>query len=139
MIGAAPCHAAALAAIHAASFSAAEAWDEAFFAAQLRRPGTFGLLHPAGGLLLGRVAADQAELLTFAVTPESRRRGIGRALLAAALAGAAARGARVMFLEVSAANPAGLALYEAAGFRRLGRRRRYYEDGTDAIVLKRLL
>jgi ribosomal-protein-alanine N-acetyltransferase len=41
-----------------------------------------------------------------------------------------------MLLEVSAANQAALALYEAAGFEEIDRRRRYYRDGTDAVVMR---
>ena len=50
---------------------------------------------------------------------------------------AAARGAAAMFLEVSESNLAARALYEAGGFARAGLRRRYYADGTDALVLRR--
>jgi ribosomal-protein-alanine N-acetyltransferase len=44
-----------------------------------------------------------------------------------------------MFLEVSEANGAARALYAAAGFEEAGRRRRYYADGSDALVLRRAL
>ena len=52
---------------------------------QLELPATFGLIHPLGGMILGRVAADEAEILTLAVAPAQRRRGIGSALLRAAM------------------------------------------------------
>jgi ribosomal-protein-alanine N-acetyltransferase len=42
-----------------------------------------------------------------------------------------------MFLEVAEANAAARALYAAAGFAEVGRRRRYYADGGDALVLRR--
>jgi ribosomal-protein-alanine N-acetyltransferase len=42
-----------------------------------------------------------------------------------------------MFLEVSERNAAARALYAAAGFAEVGRRRRYYADGADALVLRR--
>jgi ribosomal-protein-alanine N-acetyltransferase len=72
------------------------------------------------------------------VTPGARRRGLGTALLAAAMAGARLRGAEAMFLEVAAAgNPAALGLYRGLGFVEVGRRRRYYPDGSDALVLRR--
>ncbi|MEO9191617.1 MAG: GNAT family N-acetyltransferase [Acetobacteraceae bacterium] len=136
MIPAHPSHAAALAAIHAASFPAASAWDAASFAAQLALPGVFGLIHPEGALVVGRVAADEAEILTLAVIPSARRRGLGAALVRAAMLAAGAEGAATMFLEVAASNNAGRALYAAVGFRSVGRRRRYYPDGGDAMVLE---
>ncbi|MDE2583284.1 MAG: GNAT family N-acetyltransferase [Rhodospirillales bacterium] len=131
--------AAAMAAIHAESFPAGEAWDGSAFAAQLAQPGVFGRLDPQGGLVLARIAGDEAEILTLGVVPASRRRGLGRALLAAALAEAAARGARRVFLEVAVANQPALALYAAAGFTPVGRRRGYYADGQDALVLSAVL
>ena len=139
LILATPAHAAVLAAIHAAAFPPAEHWDESAIATQLTLPGGFGLLHPAGGMALGRMAADEAEILALAVIPERRRSGIGRLLLAQAQAQAAAAGARVVFLEVSARNAAARALYAAGGYREVGRRTRYYPDGTDALVLARPL
>jgi ribosomal-protein-alanine N-acetyltransferase len=134
-------HAAALAAIHAAAFPPGEAWDAAAFRGQLQLAGVFGAIDPAGGMVLARIAADAAEILTLAVMPESRRQGLGAELLRAALAEAAARGASAMFLEVSEANAAARALYAGvvhAGerFAAVGRRRRYYRDGSDALLLR---
>jgi ribosomal-protein-alanine N-acetyltransferase len=91
------------------------------------------------GFALARVAADEAEILTLAVVPAAQRRGAGAALLQAVMRAAAARGAAALFLEVSTANDAGLALYARAGFCEVGRRCRYYADGTDALVLTRAL
>lgn len=135
MIQARPVHAPVLAAIHAAAFVGAEAWDAALFARQLAMPGVFGLLHPHAGLVLARLAADEAEILTLAVAPPARRRGVGMNLVRKAAAEAAARGGGTLFLEVSARNAAARALYGAAGFRQVGRRRSYYADGSDALVL----
>ena len=132
-------HAAALAAIHAAAFHDAEAWDAAVFDGQLAQPGCFALIDTAGGMLLARVAADEAEILTLAVAPPARRRGIGAALVLAAMRRAAAAGAAAMFLEVASGNLAARDLYEKAGFVRVGRRARYYPHGGDALVLRAAL
>jgi ribosomal-protein-alanine N-acetyltransferase len=136
MIPATPVHAAACAAIHAAAFPPAEAWGGGAFAELLAAPGVHGLIDEAGGLVLMRQAADEAEILTLATMPEARRRGIGRLMLSAGLDWAAASGATRVFLEVSEANAPARALYEAAGFTACGRRRRYYPDGSDALVLQ---
>jgi ribosomal-protein-alanine N-acetyltransferase len=129
-------HVAALATIHAAAFPPREAWGEDAISLQLALPGVFGLIDERGGMLLGRVAADQAEVLTLAVAPAVRRRGIAAGLLRGAKAEAAGRGAVYLFLEVSARNEAALALYRREGFTGLGRRRCYYPDGSDALVLR---
>ena len=124
-----------MAAVHAAAMPDGEAWGEAAIAAQLALPGTFGLIDPQGGMVLARVAADEAEILALAVAPPSRRRGIGAALLVAAEARAAAAGARTMYLEVAAPNQPARTLYDRAGYRLAGRRRAYYRDGSEALLL----
>jgi ribosomal-protein-alanine N-acetyltransferase len=133
MIPALPIHAAAMAAVHAEVFPEAP-WPADHFAVLLGQPGVSGFIDTGGGLLLLRVAADEAEILTIGVT--ARRRGIGRRLLAQAIASARAAGATAMFLEVAADNKAANALYAGAGFVQVGERRGYYPDGGDALVLR---
>ena len=125
-----------LAAIHAASFPPAEAWSCNVFSQQLAIPNVFSLLHEAGGLILVRVAADEAEILTLAVIPAARRGGFGSVLLGQATAAARAMGARAVFLEVSVANIAARNLYTKVGFVQAGRRPNYYFDTSDALVLR---
>ncbi len=69
--------------------------------------------------------AGEAEVLTLAVRPAARRRGIGRALVEAA-ATLAEASAAAMFLEVAADNPGAVALYAQTGFEIVGRRPGYY-------------
>jgi ribosomal-protein-alanine N-acetyltransferase len=128
-----------LAAVHATSFPDEDRWDADAIATQLAQPGVFGLLDRDGGMLLARVAADEAEILTIAVSPELRRQGRGSALLSQAVALAVQSGARALFLEVSTDNAPARALYESLGFQGVGRRRRYYNDGSDAVVMRRAL
>jgi ribosomal-protein-alanine N-acetyltransferase len=129
-------HAPALAILHAAAFPPRDAWGEDAMSLQLALPGTFGLIDDRGGVLLGRVIAGEAEVLTLAVAPAARRQGIATALLRAARQEATDRGGSVMFLEVAAGNEAALSLYRREGFVEVGRRRRYYTDGSDALVLR---
>jgi len=132
-------HAEAMAAVHATAVPDGEAWDAAAIAGQLALPGTFGLVDPEGGMVLARVAADEAEILALAVIPRARRQGRAAALLAAAEEQAAAGGARTMYLEVADHNGAARALYARAGYVPAGRRRGYYRDGSDALVLRKPL
>ena len=126
-----------LARIHASSFDGAERWDEAAMATALAMPGAFALTAPDGdGMAIFRIAADEAELLTLAVAPTSRRRGIARGLLDRGMQDCALFGATCFFLEVSEANRPARALYDQLGFTEVGRRRRYYADGTTALVLR---
>jgi ribosomal-protein-alanine N-acetyltransferase len=132
-----PLHATALSAIHARAFPDDEFWDERIIAGQLSQPGVFGLLDKRGGMLLARLAADEAEVLTVAVVPERRQQGLGGGLLQAAAEEARARGAARLFLEVSTRNPAARGLYQQFGFTQVGRRKAYYADGSDALVLSK--
>ena len=128
-----------LAALHARAFPPDQRWGEVALGAMLGLEGGFGLV--AGGerpegFVLARAVAGEAEIMTLAVDPAARRRGLGRLLLEGALAEAARRGAAVLFLEVSEGNAAARALYAGAGAAEVGRRRRYYADGSDALVLR---
>ena len=129
-------HAHALAAVHALAFPPGERWGADAMALQLAQPGGFGFVAEAGGFVLARVAADEAEVLTLAVAPAVRRHGLGCVLLRRAMAEAAARGGASMVLEVAAPNTPARALYEAAGFVAVGRRRGYYAGGADALVMR---
>lgn len=82
-------------------------------------------------------AGDQADVQTIAVLAARRRAGIGGAMLTELLAEAVRRKARSVFLEVRADNPDAQAVYDRFGFERIGVRRHYYEDGTDAIMMKK--
>lgn len=123
-----------LAALHARCFARPRPWSGAEFSALLESPHTFLLTRPRG-FLLGRVVADEAELLTLAVAPDARRQGIASALVAEFAATSRVRGAGRAFLEVAADNVAAQALYRATGWRETGRRRRYYGPDLDAIVM----
>jgi ribosomal-protein-alanine N-acetyltransferase len=116
-------------------------WDRAAIAALLALPGSMGWVALVDGeprgYVLARMAGGEAEILSIGVLPESRRQGIGRSLLAAAIA---RLGAQPIFLEVSEDNSAALALYSGPGFLPVGRRRGYYRTAAgakDAVVLRR--
>ena len=83
----------------------------------------------------GFLAGGGGDINSVASDPGARGQGHARAALAGFLAEAARRGASVVHLEVAETNAAALALYARAGFAPVGRRPRYYADGTDALVL----
>lgn len=89
------------------------------------------------GYVFCREVAGESELLNIAVDPTERRSGIGKALLAAALAWVAERGAVETFLEVRASNAGAIALYEREGFRAVGRRPDYYQHPVEDAILYR--
>jgi ribosomal-protein-alanine N-acetyltransferase len=140
-------HAEACAAIHATGF--AHPWSADEIAKLIAEPSSLGAaaLDPAiltlRGFALSRQAADEAEILTIAVSPACRKLGVGRGLLHEHLQQATLSGARTMFLEVDAENAAALALYAHFGFVKVGERPGYYRRANGppakALVMRREL
>ncbi|HTK55504.1 MAG TPA: ribosomal protein S18-alanine N-acetyltransferase [Gemmatimonadales bacterium] len=130
----------AIAALERQSFS--DPWSAESIRESIAMPWMFThVAEDPEGAVLGyvfcREIAGESELLNLAVAEGERRGGVGRALLATALAWAEARGARETFLEVRASNTAAIALYEKAGFRAVGRRADYYQRPVEDAILYR--
>ena len=90
--------------------------------------------------IASRVSADELHINNIGVREESRRKGLGAALLGAALEAGAGRGARLAVLEVRAGNAPAQALYARFGFEVVGRRRDYYRSPVeDALVMTKPL
>ena len=93
-----------------------------------------GERHLIGALVLFfRRGNDIARLYSLAIAAESRGLGLGNSLLEAGERAARRRACRRMRLEVRADNAAARRVYERRGFRVIGERKAYYEDGEDAI------
>lgn len=139
----------ALAALEAAAFPdpGSPAWSRELLASELAQatalmlvavaeepspPGSEGVL----GYATFRRVGHESELLRVAVAPEARDRGIGRRLVETGLARLREAGVTTCFLEVRPTNAPALALYDRLGFARISRRRRYFPDGSDALVLE---
>ena len=87
------------------------------------------------GYAAASIVADTAELQRIAVDTAHRRTGLAARLLQAVTERARETGADRLLLEVREDNAGALAFYAAAGFSEVGRRSRYYGDGTTAVVL----
>ncbi len=89
------------------------------------------------GFALIRTVLDESELLTIAVDPKWRARGLGRALMNAVFADLLHSPSRRMFLEVDEQNHAAIRLYEKLGFATISSRKGYYPrpDGSAATAL----
>ena len=131
-----------LAALHATGFErpwSVKGWEE-----MLRQSTTLCLGVEASDATLSAAIAvqfafDTAEVLTLVTAPPVRRAGLAHRLVEAALAHAGQRGISRMCLDVSESNQAARALYEGLGFKVDGRRKAYYSDGSDAVLLSREL
>ena len=91
------------------------------------------------GYLIATIAADEAEILSIAVTANNQRLGCGNGLLTHFLAYAGKKNIKTVVLEVAADNGAALALYCRHGFKQFGQRTNYYKRRAgycDAIMMK---
>lgn len=86
------------------------------------------------GYALGRVVADEAELLKICVLSDWRKQGIAEKMLRALLGKMRENGAAACFLEVRSKNAPAIALYQKLGFEQIALRRNYYPD-DDAVVM----
>lgn len=135
--------AAILAQIHAASFY--RGWGEGEFEHMLSERNTLVHRLKKGRKIIGfsvsRMAADEAEILSIAVAPAHRGRGLSNRLLLTHLGHLAGRGIRTVFLEVEENNQPARRLYERLGFAIVGRRENYYKQGTgetaNALLMRR--
>lgn len=146
-----------MARVEAAAFPH-EPWTEASFWSELagrpRRsyvvavgPDPSGAPDRPGSPLLGQagldLGGDVADVMTIAVDPVARGRGVGAALLEALHARALGSGATGVMLEVRADNERARRLYDTRGYALVHTRRGYYRTAgapaVDALVLRKEL
>lgn len=126
-------------AIETASF--ARPWTARHFLDEIRSPfGTPLVAVDADAAVVGylclKQVLDEAEILDVAVGASRRGLGVGRLLMDRALSDCLARGVRSVALEVRVGNDPALELYRSIGFQETGRRKRYYENGDDAVLMQ---
>ena len=118
-------------------------WTEEMLLDSLRYPIYHCFLAEEGGQVCGYccliLVCEDAEVGNIAVDLPFRGKGIGKALMEAMHARAKEMGATQCFLEVRVSNENAIALYKKFGYEPYGIRAKYYEDGEDAIVMKRAI
>lgn len=111
-------------------------WSEAIWREELISPfGVYLVLEEESaisGFIGAKRVADEAHVMTLAVRPERRRRGLGRFLVRSALASVS--GVRRIHLEVRPTNAAARTLYASLGFVETGSRKNYYGN-EDALLM----
>lgn len=78
------------------------------------------------GFVFIRSAQDEAEIITIAISPKARRKGIGRQLMQAVVRKLEYDRKKKLFLEVDEDNIAAVNLYQSLGFIKVGERQGYY-------------
>jgi ribosomal-protein-alanine acetyltransferase len=83
-----------------------------------------------------QVAGDECELLSIAVEPAERGKGLAKMLMEYCCSELAKRGVKIFFLEARENNVAAISLYKKLGFEKFAERKKYYADGEGAIVFQ---
>lgn len=125
-----------------AAWATTPKWSRGGFERELEsRRSYFCVCVATGGAVAGygglRLIPPEAQVTTLAVRPENARQGLGSRLMRHLHARALSEGCVLTTLEVSAVNEPALRLYEGLGYRIVGRRRKYYNDGSDALLMTR--
>lgn len=81
----------------------------------------------------------KGHVVSIAVMPEHRRKGIGQALVTRAMEGMRLYNAKQCFLEVRITNTPAISLYKKLGFKVSRTIHGYYSDGEDAYVMTKEL
>lgn len=91
-----------------------------------------------GNLGLGGLIR-KGHVVSIAVLPQSRRKGVASALIKAAMDGMCYYKAKQIYLEVRVTNAAGIDLYKKLGLEVTRTINGYYSDGEDAYVMTKKL
>src|SRR5688572_25878906 len=124
LLWASPERAEEIAALHGRLFD--PPWDAASITESIEHPASSSFIaqirepRVLAGFVIGRIAADEAEILSIGVAPEWQRRGIGRRMVLGLVRAARRAEGKRLFLEVAADNEAAVALYESLGFKPVG-------------------
>ena len=110
------------------------AWNLRLVESELDRGGGIGAYFEGQlrSFILYSIQPQVWEISLLATAPAARRKGDMRALLKALLERLPSQ--TDLWLEVHEANSAARNLYEKMGFREVGRRARYYRDGSAAVL-----
>ena len=116
-------------------------WSLAGYEREWDSPNGFllGLRSPTSQQLIGMGAfwqiLEEAHITLLAIDPQFRQQGLGKYLLNSLLHLAGQQQLERATLEVRASNLAAIHLYQQLGFQVAGRRKHYYPDQEDALIL----
>ena len=116
-------------------------WLRQHFIDELNSPYAFPLsAFDGSGRLVGYICPmlllDEGHIMNVAVEPDLRGSGVGRMLVQKVLDDCRQAGASFVSLEVRKSNLSAISLYRKMGFVEVGKRKRYYENGEDALMME---
>jgi ribosomal-protein-alanine N-acetyltransferase len=119
-------------------------WAKENFREELNHRFSVPLVVKSGQTIIGYICLwrieDEMEIANFAVSPEFRRRGIGRKMMERVLWEAGERGVTGLILSVRESNLPAIELYTSYGFVEVYRRKKYYrQPAEDAVIMMKKL
>lgn len=116
-------------------------WSVSSIATELDNRLSYWLVAVENGAVLGYIGSQtvlgETDIMNLAVSPDARRRGIGRALLLRLMTDLKNGGNRCISLEVRESNEAAKALYTSLGFVQVGLRPNYYRNPKEGALILR--
>ncbi len=121
-------------------------WSKNMFFEELSRPSShcfvlFERRHGYWEELLGYICFrnldGESELLSIAIAPGHRQRGLGKKLMEFYIDFCKQRGVKTFYLEVNPQNISALRLYQSLSYKEVGRRKNFYRNQEDALVMER--
>ena len=82
---------------------------------------------------------DEVEIRYLSVHPSHKRKGLGKKLIYKIFKDCKKDNIKRIFLEVSIKNQQALRFYDFFGFKTISVRKKYYKDGTDALIKEKML
>ncbi len=129
--------------IETSAFNSFDAYDREDFRRWFRRNPDLCLVAEIEGRIAGygiaRILADKAELASLATHSDFRRLGVGSALLQEIIRRVEMYEVQQIELEVRKTNLDGFQFWKKMGFCPVGELPRFYEDGEDAIQMRKYL
>lgn len=114
-----------------------DCWNSGQYSSSFDEARFFGFIAKDGeenlGFITYTLGVDDADIESVYVFSESRKKGVGFALLQRAIEEISKKVNKI-FLEVRTNNLSAIGLYEKCGFKKISIRKKYYSDGEDAIV-----
>ena len=110
-------------------------WEAKDFA-DLKKSGC-DIIASQNSFIVWRAVQDEAEIISVGVHPTARRTGTASALLQLVENDVKQIGVKTLFLEVDESNIPAIELYKKSGFTNAGIRPHYYENGHNAVIMKK--
>ena len=127
----------------AKTFGFTDGWSANMVKKSFENAGFQGYIAQINGVNVGFITAtavqDFADIESVFTHPDYRKKGIAKGLVAILEKDLKSQGVVKVLLEVRITNKQATALYNSCGFTEISKRKKYYPDGEDALVMEKEL